>query len=101
MPVSPEKNRVRNRKYHAENKAKENARSLAYYHEKGKVRVDREKRRAYMKEYHRKNPRKRTLEIQAEHNRRRREKYATDASYRERQKAEVKRWQTTNVRKRK
>jgi tRNA(Ile)-lysidine synthase TilS/MesJ len=64
---------------------------------------DPQKRAEYMQEYYRLHPEKfrRSPEKQAEHNTRRRERYASDPTVRGRLKAEVKEWQKNNPAKRK
>ena len=60
---------------------------------------NREERKGYMRDYYVKKPEKfprRTPEQQAEHNARRREKYAADAAYRKAMKEKVKAWQERN-----
>lgn len=63
---------------------------------------DREERKAYMKEYAKKNPEKfrRTPEQQAEYNRRRRERYAKDKAYRDSLKKASSEYQRNNPGKR-
>ena len=65
---------------------------------------DKDARKEYMKAYYAANPdkfKKRTPEKQAEHNAKRRAKYAMDASHREQKKAEAKAWTKNNPEKKK
>jgi hypothetical protein len=79
-----------------------NDRSLAWYHA-NKNRIDRDVKRAYSREYYKKNRHmwKRTPEQQAKINARKRDKYAQDKAYREQQKTKTKEWQQNNPDKRK
>lgn len=65
---------------------------------------DKEARKIYMRDYYKANPEKfprRTPEKQAEHNAKRRKKYAENQEYRDALRASVKEWQQANPHKRK
>ncbi len=78
-----------NRKYYEANQEKERARKLAHYYEI-KDTIDKEAKKAYMAEYLKTYKRReKTPEEIEERNRKRRERYAADAEYREAVKAQA------------
>ena len=78
-----------NKRYYEANKEQEKARALKYYHE-NKDKIDREAKKAYMAEYLKTYQRRKpTPEEREERARKRRERYATDAEYRERAKQQA------------
>lgn len=91
-----------NKKYYQENKERERERCKKWYHE-NKDKLDKEKLKEYHSEYYQSNKEmwKRNREQRDRRNAQRREKYATDLEYKERQKAKVKEWQAANPTKRK
>lgn len=92
MPTQQERNRA----YYEANREQEQARSLSYYH-KNKHSRDPQKKRAYMAEYLKTYKRKpKTSEQVAERNRRRRERYAKDPEYREKNRQHAKTWSQDN-----
>ena len=86
----------RNQEYYEANKEKEKARSLKYYHE-NKEKIDREAKKAYMAEYLKTYQRRKlTPEEREERNRKRRERYANDPEFREREKQQARRYGQRN-----
>lgn len=80
----------RNREYYQANREELKRQKLAYYYE-NKDKIDREKKKEYMRDYLKTHKRKPiTPEKREEINRKRRERYATDTEYREREKAKAK-----------
>lgn len=77
-----------------------NERSLKWYHE-NKDKIDRKKKKAYMKEYRLRNldKWKRTPEQQAKVNARRRERYAQDPEFRKREIEQSKKYRQDNLHK--
>ena len=85
-----------NKEYYQKNKEKEKERCLAYYHA-NKEKIDREKKRLYMKEYLKTYKRKPvTPEKREEINRKRRDRYAADKEYRMRERAHARNWAKKN-----
>lgn len=81
--------RERNQEYYQQHREELKVRKLAYYHDVAKEKIDREKKKEYMREYLKTYKRKpKTPEEIAERNRRRRERYATDPEYREKVKSQ-------------
>jgi hypothetical protein len=78
-------------------KNKDAERARAWYHA-NKDRIDKEKKKAYLKEYRLRNMDKwkRTPEQQEVINARRREKYATDPEYREKERQHAREYQKNN-----
>ena len=88
--------RQRNQEYYEANQEKEKERALARYYAVRET-IDREKRKEYMREYLKTYKRKKkTPEQIAERNRKRRERYANDPEYREREKAQARRRSALN-----
>jgi hypothetical protein len=79
-----------NQKYHQKHLEAMRQRSLEYYYVIGKDRIDKAKKKAYMKEYHRTHHRVRSQEYKTKRNQLRREKYRSDPVYREQMKARAK-----------
>lgn len=78
-----------NRKYYEANREAEKARKLTHYYEI-KDTIDKEAKKAYMAEYLKTYKRReKTPEEIEKRNRKRRERYATDAAYREKEKAQA------------
>lgn len=93
MPWKPEYAQRRKEKYHSDPE---------YRAKRIEQSGDPEKRRDYMREYAKSNREKfrRTPEQQAEYNRKRRERYANDKEYRDREKRKVAEYQRSNPEKR-
>lgn len=90
-----------NKAYYQAHREEEKKRKLEHYHQ-NKHKIDREKQKAYMQEYLKTYKRKPiTPEQREERNRKRRERYATDKEYRERERKHAREWTRKNPRKRK
>lgn len=92
-----------NKKYYEEHKEEERARCLKWYHE-NKEKLDKKALKTYHDAYYQANKEnwpKRTKEQQDQYNAARREKYASDETYRELQKQLVKEYWRSNPRVRK
>ena len=78
-----------NKEYYQRDPEHHRKRAQDWYNE-NKDKIDKEKKRAYLKEYNKTHPRVLTSEQRAEYNQRRRERYASDPEYREKLKAAAK-----------
>lgn len=87
----------RNREFYEANREREKARALKYYHE-NKEKIDREAKKAYMAEYLKTYKRRKlTPEEREERNRKRKERYASDLEFREKEKAQARAWAAQNT----